>query len=342
MTAASVDIGRGREAPFGLLLGGLGFAVLVLAAVSVLVGRAGTPLSPGLITLAASDPATAWVIFSEIRLPRALLGAFVGASLGLAGAVLQGLLRNPLAEPGLIGASSGAALAAVVVLYFGLAAALPVALPLAGMAGALAAVGVLFVLAGREAGTLTLILAGVAINSLAGALTALALNLAPSPYAGYEIMFWLMGSLADRSFEHVWLMLPMTLAGWVLLLSVARPVDALALGAETARSLGFDLRLVNLRALVGTALCVGAAVAVSGVVGFVGLVVPHLLRPFVDYRPGRLLPVSMLGGAALLLAADIVVRSIAPGPELRLGVVTAFVGAPFFLWLLVSGRRSSL
>jgi len=238
MTAASVDIVRGREVPFGLLLGGLGFAVLVLAAVSVLVGRAGTPLSPGLITLAGSDPATAWVIFSEIRLPRALLGAFVGASLGLAGAVLQGLLRNPLAEPGLIGASSGAALAAVVVLYFGLAAALPVALPLAGMAGALAAVSVLFVLAGREAGTLTLILAGVAINSLAGALTALALNLAPNPYSLADMVNWMLGSVDNRSWLDLGLAAPGWVAGACCLLPAAAGLRALSLGEETAASLG--------------------------------------------------------------------------------------------------------
>lgn len=343
MTATSLGISVTRDPlPYWLLLSGLGVAALVLAAASVLVGPAGAPLSRSLFDLVRTDPAVATLIVTEIRLPRALLAAFVGASLGLAGAVLQGLLRNPLAEPGLVGASSGAALAAVIVLYFGLSATMPMALPLAGMLGGLLAVGVLFGLAGGSAGTLTLILAGVAINSLAGALTSLALNLAPSPYAGYEVLFWLMGSLADRSFEHVRLMLPMTVVGWLLLLSVARPLDALALGEDTARSLGFELKLVNLRALLGTALCVGAAVAVSGVIGFVGLVVPHLVRPLVGYRPGRLLPASMLGGAVLLLVADIAVRIVSPGQELKLGVVTAFVGAPFFLWLLLSNRRQGL
>jgi iron complex transport system permease protein len=314
---------------------GAGLALLLaLATVSLLVGPGG-----GLIGLADDDPQTAALIVREIRLPRTLLAALAGATLGLSGAALQGLLRNPLAEPGLIGASSSAALGAVVVLYFGLSSAFPLALPLAGMAGALASVAVLYLLAGRETGTMTLILAGIAVNSFATALTALALNLAPNPYAVYEIVFWLLGSVADRDLAGLGLAAPPALVGCVLLLGARRGLDALSLGEDAARSLGVAMRGLVARVVIGTALAVGAVVSVTGVIGFVGLVVPHLLRPLLGHRPGALLPASALGGAVLLLAADIAVRLPSGGPELRLGVVTALVGAPFFLWLLLQARR---
>ncbi|TVR99069.1 MAG: iron ABC transporter permease [Rhodospirillales bacterium] len=281
------------------------------------------------------------IIVWELRVPRTLLAAMIGASLGLAGAVLQGLLRNPLAEPGLIGVSASAALGAVIAFYTGFAAAFPLGLPLGGMVGAGLAVALLMILAGRQGSTLTLILAGVAVNSFAGALTALALNLSPNPYAAAEIIFWMMGSLADRSFQHLGVAAALTIPGWLLLISVARSLDALSLGEDAATSLGFDLQAVRWRAVLGTALAVGAAVSVSGVIGFVGLVVPHLLRPLVGYQPARLLPVSALGGAVLLVATDIFVRMLAPGPELKIGVVTALIGAPFFLILLLRLRATS-
>jgi len=274
------------------------------------------------------------MILVELRLPRALLGALVGASLGLAGAALQGLMRNPLAEPGIIGVSGTAALGAVMVFYFGLAGSMSLALPLGGIAGALVATFLLYVLAGRGAGTMTLILAGVAINSFAGALTALALNLSPNPYAALEIVFWLLGSLADRSLAHVALVLPPMLVGWALLLASARALDALTLGEDTAHSLGVDLRRLRWQLVGGAGLSVGSAVAVTGAIGFVGFVVPHLLRPLTGYRPGRLLLASALGGAALTLAADIAVRLIPTRPELKLGVVTAIIGAPFLFSLI--------
>jgi iron complex transport system permease protein len=228
-----------------------------------------------------------------------------------------------------------------VVLYFGLSSAFPLALPLGGMVGALASVAVLYLLAGRETGTMTLILAGIAVNSFTTALTALALNLAPNPYAAYEIVFWLLGSVADRDLAGLGLAAPPALVGCVLLLGAMRGLDALSLGEDTARSLGVAMGGLVARVVVGTALSVGAVVAVTGVIGFVGLVVPHLLRPFLGHRPGALLPASALGGAVLLLAADIAVRLPSGGPELRLGVVTALVGAPFFLWLLFQARRRS-
>jgi iron complex transport system permease protein len=312
-------------------------ALILAAGASLTIGRGG---SLALFDLFASDPASAAVILWQLRLPRLLLGILVGASLGLSGAVLQGLLRNPLAEPSLLGTSSGAALGAVIVFYFGLGGVF--ALPLGGMAGALAALALIYGLAGRRPDTLTIILAGIAINAFAGALTSLALNLAPNPYAALEIVFWLLGSLADRGFDQIWLALPPILVGWVLLASSARALDALTLGEDTAHSLGFSPAWVNARAIIGTALAVGAAVAVTGVIGFVGLVVPHLLRPLVGYRPGRLLLPSALGGAALLTAADCLARGLAYGPELQLGVVTAILGAPFFLYLLTRQRSGSL
>lgn len=279
------------------------------------------------------------VIVRDIRLPRALLGVLVGASLGLAGASLQGLLKNPLAEPGVLGVTGGAVLGAVLCFYFGWASAFSLALPLGGMAGALIAVAFLFLMAGRSAGITTLVLAGVAVNTFAFALTSLALNLARSPYATLEIIFWQLGSLADRSMQHVLLVLPLIAAGWILLGVNGRALNALSLGEETAQSLGVSLRAVRMRILWGTAFCVGAATAVSGSIGFVGLVVPHLLRPWVGHEPGRLLVPSALGGAVMLLAADIAVRLVPGGTELKLGVLTSLVGAPFFLALILALRR---
>ncbi|MBB3066044.1 FecCD family ABC transporter permease [Limibacillus halophilus] len=280
------------------------------------------------------------IILGELRLPRTLLALLVGGSLGLAGAALQGYLRNPLAEPGIIGVSAAASLGAVLAFYFGLAGQLAALLPVAGILGAGAAVLLVQLLAGRQAGSVTLILAGVAVSAFASALTSLALNLAPSPFAALEIVFWLLGSLADRSFPQLWLVLPFILVGWLLLLSTGRSLDALTLGEDAAASLGVDVARLRWRLVGGTALAVGAATAVAGAIGFVGLVVPHLLRPFVGQRPSRLLPASLLGGGLLLLAADLVVRLFSNGQELKLGVVTALIGAPFFLWLVLRQRRA--
>ncbi|MCC7412842.1 MAG: iron ABC transporter permease [Gammaproteobacteria bacterium] len=300
------------------------------------------PLSPRVLwTSAGSDEAAiARILIEQVRLPRAILALTIGASLGIAGAALQGLLRNPLAEPGLLGVSGCAALGAVIAYYSGWSVLVPMALPIAGMLGATLAALAVVLLAGRDAGVLTLILAGVAVNSLAGALTALALNLSPNPFAAYEIVVWMLGSVADRSFEHVAIAMPFMLAGWLVLLLTGRALDVLSLGEDGARSLGVDVAQVRNRVTIGVALCVGAAVSVSGVIGFVGLVVPHLLRPLVGPRPARLLPASAVGGAALTLAADVLVRLGSGGAELKLGVVTALVGAPFFFWLVVRSRNA--
>ncbi len=279
------------------------------------------------------------LILWEIRLPRAILAAVIGAGLGLAGAAMQGFLRNPLAEPGVLGVSGMAALGAVLTIHLGLAAAVPFALPVAALTGAMLGVGLILLLAGPRSGSVTLILAGVAISALAGAMTALVLNLAPNPWAVSEIVFWMMGSLADRSWVHVTLAVPFIVAGSVVLLTQGRALDALTLGEDAAQSLGVRLPRLRLALVLGTAAVVGAGVAVAGAIGFIGLVVPHLLRPLVAARPGALLPLAGLGGAALLLTADVAVRVVLPSGDLKLGVLTALVGAPLFLRLIWQMRR---
>jgi iron complex transport system permease protein len=329
------------ELRYGRLVAALAALTLVAALISLMVGYARLDVPAALADALAGRTSVAVVVLEQIRLPRAALGLMVGFSLGLAGAALQGLLRNPLADPGVIGVSGGAAFGAVVVFYSGLAGVFALAMPLGGVAGAIVAALLLYALVGRGAGTMTLILAGVTGNSFAGALTALALNLSPNPYAAYEIMFWLMGSLADRSLPQLWLALPLTIAGWALLFASAPALDALTLGEDTAASLGFDLGRLRTQLVTGAALAVGAAVAVSGAIGFVGLVAPHLLRPFVGHRPGRLLLVSGLGGAIVLLVADVVVRLIPVHPELKLGVATALIGAPLLYGLIDRMRKEA-
>lgn len=322
----------------------LGLVVLALFVCSLLVGPTTISLAEAVSALSGRASEEYRLILREIRLPRAFLGAMVGASLGLAGAVLQGLLRNPLAEPGLIGVSASASLGAAIAIYTGLSAMLPLALPVLALVGGFLASWFLLTLAGnlgsgRGAG-LVLILAGIAVTSLASSLTSLVLNYAPNPFAALEIVFWILGSLADRSLLHVEIAAPFMIAGWVMLALLARPLDLLTLGEDTAQSLGVNVARTRTLAILGAASAVGAATAVSGAIGFVGLIVPHLLRPLVGARPGRLLLASALGGAALLLTADIMVRLVAPERDLKLGVVTALVGAPFFLWLLARTRRS--
>lgn len=315
-------------------------AVLFLA--SLLTGPAGLGMMESLRALALGGDGPLPIVMREIRLPRALLGLAVGAGLGLTGAALQGYLRNPLAEPGLIGISGMAALGAVLAIQTGLSLLAVLALPLAALAGAALGAGLLVALAGPRGGSVTLILAGVAISSLAGAGTALVLNLSPNPYAANEIVFWLMGSLADRSMLHVWLALPPMLLGAAVILSTRHALDALTLGEAAAQAMGVSAPALRWRLVAGTALIVGPATAVAGAIGFVGLVVPHVLRPLVGARPSVLLPASALGGAALLLASDIAVRLVVPDRDLKLGVLTAIVGAPLFLhliWKTRSGGR---
>ena len=316
------------------LFSALAALVLLLFAASLLVGPAGIGLRESVLALIRGEGDAVVLVMRDIRLPRALLGLMVGAVLGLSGAAMQGYLRNPLAEPGLIGVSSSAALGAVLALQTGIAAAFPLALPLAALAGSGVAVVLILLLAGPRGGAMALILAGIAISALAGAATSLVLNLSPNPFAAMEIVFWMMGSLADRSMTHVTLAAPFMAAGALALLTMGRGLDALTLGEDAAASLGVSLTRLRWQIVLGTALAVGAAVAVAGTVGFVGLVVPHLLRPLTGARPSRLLPASALGGAAVVLAADVAVRLIAPDQDLKLGVLTALIGAPFFLHLI--------
>jgi iron complex transport system permease protein len=315
--------------------------VLVVFAALASLALGAVPLSLARIVAALAgrgDPIAATIVV-DLRLPRAVVGLLVGAMLGLAGAVLQGYLRNPLAEPSVLGASNSAALGAVAAIYFGLAEDHVVVLPLLAIGFGLASLGLLFGLAGRSESPLTLILAGIAVSTLAGAGISLALNLSPNPFAAMEIMTWLLGSIENRSIAHVWIALPCIVVGGALLLADGRTLDALALGEDGARSLGFDLGRTRLRLLFGIAIGVGGAVAVSGAIGFVGLIVPHLLRPLTDRSPSALLLPSMLGGAALLTLADVAVRLIPSTSELKLGVVTALLGVPVFLVHLLRERR---
>ncbi|EIM76868.1 transport system permease [Nitratireductor aquibiodomus RA22] len=320
----------------------LALLALALFVVSLLVGPAELGLGNSITGLFAGGGEAAAIIMREIRLPRALLGLAIGISLGLSGAVLQGFLRNPLAEPGVIGVSSMAALGAVVVFYSGLAGSSLYALPAGALIGALLAVLILLAIAARQGSTLTLILAGVALSSLAAALTSLVLNLSPNPFAAYEIIFWLLGSLKDRSMEHVALALPLMACGWLLIALSTRAIDALSLGEEAASSLGIHMGRARFLIVAGVALSVGAATAVAGTIGFIGLVVPHIIRPLTSRLPSSLLLPAGLGGAALLLAADIAARIVLPAGELNVGVLTALIGAPFFLWLVVRARREML
>lgn len=319
-----------------LSLAGLAAAALA----SLLAGR--VPLDPAAVARALVHPdgSMASLVVLEVRAPRTVLAMLVGAALGLSGAALQGLTRNPLAEPGLLGVSGGAALGAVIAIYFGLGGAFALATPLLAVAGALVAAGAAFAIA-RGGGTLTLILAGAAVSSLASAGVALALNFAPSLFAVYEITQWLLGSLSDRSWAHVALAAPFILVGGGLLALTARALDALSLGEAQAESLGVDLPRVRVLALAGTALAVGAATAVVGAVGFVGLVAPHLVRPFVGAQPSRILAPAAIVGAALLLVADVLTRVVPSSSELKLGVVTALIGAPVFIRLVLRLPRTA-
>lgn len=313
--------------------------VLAAFVLSVGIGSASIPPARALAALAGNGDPVERAILIELRLPRAILGLVVGAILGLSGAALQGYLRNPLAEPSVLGASNGAALGAVIAIYFGIATQHDIALPALAILGALVALGALLLLSRRSDSALTLILAGIAISTLTVAGTSLALNLSPNPFAAMEIMTWLLGSLEDRSFRHVALALPCVAAGALLLAGQGRALDALTLGEDGAAALGIDLPRTRLRLLLGVAIGVGGAVAVSGAIGFIGLIVPHLIRPLTDRTPSAILWPSALAGAALLTLADVAVRVIPTTNELKLGVVTAFLGVPVFLVHLMRERR---
>jgi len=315
-----------------------GLVLLLLLALAVAV-----PLSllAGRVWIDPFDPQTrnAALIVLQLRLPRAALALVLGAGLGTAGAAMQGFLRNPLADPGLFGIAPGAALGAVLSFWTGYAASAYL-LPVFALIGAGGAMALLALIAGRDGGVALFTLAGLMIASLAGALMSLAISLAPTPFAMSEIVTWLMGALADRSWREVWIATPLTLAGIAVLLAAGRSLDALTLGEAAARSLGLDPRRLQVLMIAGIGLTVGASVAVAGIIGFVGLIVPHLVRPLTDRRPSSLLVPSALAGALLLLVADCLCRVLPlAGAELRLGIALSLIGAPFFLHLLLRMRR---
>ena len=310
-------------------------AALVL---SLLLGS--VPLPPGRLAAAlalqgsAGDELVVW----QIRLPRALAAALVGGALGMSGAALQGLLRNPLAEPGVLGVSASAALFATFVLSFGLAGVAPLILPLAAVVGALLATMLVAAAAIRTRSVVTLILIGVGLSSFSGALMALLMNLAPNPFALADMVNWMLGTVANRSLVDIGFALPFLGLGAAILLATRRGLAALALGEETAAGLGLDLARQRLAVILGAGLATGAAVALAGAIGFVGIVAPHLVRPFLRYDPARLLVPSALLGALALVLADIGVRLIPTDAELKLGVVAALLGAPIFIWIAARRR----
>jgi iron complex transport system permease protein len=312
--------------------------VIVLAIVSLMVGPAGLSPQAALAALFSGD-GPAGIIVRDIRVPRTLLAVTIGATLGLSGAALQGLLRNPLAEPALFGAPQSAAAAASFVIAFAFVPATSLAAPVAGIVGALVSVGGLVLIAGRRASLTVILLAGLALASFAGAVTALILNLAPNPFIALEVAFWLLGSLEDRSSDHLFIAAPFLVASWIVLALTARAYRALTLGEDAAASLGVDVVRTRLLVVAGVALGVGASVAVAGSIGFVGLVAPHLVRRSVGSDPTRVMLPAALTGAALLLAADIAVRVVPSAIELKVGVVTALIGVPVFLSMIFVERR---
>jgi len=277
-------------------------------------------------------------ILMELRLPRGILALIVGAGLGGAGAAMQGYLRNPLADPGLFGIAPAAAFGAVMALFLGLAA-IPFALPAFALVGAGGAMALLALIAGRTGGIALFTLAGLMIASLAGTLTSLAISLSPNPFATSEIVTWLMGALTDRSWSDVWIAAPLTLLGLAVLRRTGPALDALTLGEQAALSLGVEAKRLQWWIVFGIGLVVGAGVAVAGIIGFVGLMVPHIVRPFTDRRPSHLVLPSALAGALLVLVADTVCRVLPLASELRLGIALSLLGAPFFLALLLRLRK---
>jgi iron complex transport system permease protein len=319
----------------------LALASVCLLALSGLVGTAPLSLETSLAALVGQGDAAARTILWEIRLPRAAAAFGVGATLGLAGAALQGLLQNPLAEPGVLGVSAFAALGAVVAIFFGLAGYSGLIVPLAAILGAGLATFVLVVATLRGANSVTLLLIGIGLSSFAGALISLAMNLAPNPYSLSDLVNWMMGSVANRSWADIMLAAPAWAIGTALVMMAAPGLRALSLGEETAASLGADIRRTRMLVIGGTSVLAGASVATAGAIGFVGIVAPHIVRPFVRHDPQKLLVPSALLAGVILLAADILVRILPVQQELKLGVAAALLGGPVFIWIAARLGRAS-
>ena len=310
----------------------LSLASLLAVLASLFVGASGLSPTAVISAFLPDAPEPTRIIVRDIRLPRALLAAVVGAGLGASGAALQGFTRNPLAGPGILGFSAMAALGAVLALYFGLREWVPLASLLSTAAGA----SLVLLLVGRRQGVATLVLAGVGVGALATAATGLVMNFAPNPWALSEIAYWLMGSLANADTSSVGVAAGLTALGLLALISIGPDLRTLTLGEDTARTLGVSVRRVQILLVAGTALCVGSGVAVAGAIGFVGLFVPHLVRWSVTADPARLVPLSAIAGAGVLALADLAAKGLSgPGTQLYLGILTSLVGVPVFLWLAV-------
>jgi iron complex transport system permease protein len=314
--------------------------LIILSFFSLFIGTVAFSPSDVFLALIGQADDTTTIIINELRLPRVLLGALAGATLGLSGASLQGMLRNPLADPGIIGVSASAGLGAVMAIYFGLSEIFPAAIQLMAIAGALVATFILVIVAARESSVLTLILAGIGISSLATAAISLVMNFAPNPMTLQDMVMWMLGSLENRTSADISLSLPFIIIGWVLHIGISHGLDASSLGDDAARSLGIDTKKMQLKIILGGAISVGAVVAVCGTIGFVGLIVPHIIRRIIGYRPSQLLIPSALMGAILLISADLLTRIPMGHGQLRLGVVTAIIGAPAFLYIIYKTRRA--
>ncbi len=326
-----------RDLPllFGLMIG-----IALALTGAVMFGSTPLPIDRAMAGLIGAGDLGDRIVIQQIRLPRAISALTTGIALGIAGAAMQGLLRNPLADPGVLGVSAGASLAATTVIYFGVAASWAWAVPVAAIAGALCVTALLAGLAMRSGlSAVTLILAGVGLSSLAGALMSLLMNLAPNPFSLSDLVNWMLGTVANRSFDDLGLAGPFVAIGVSLLWLYRRGLTALTLGEEAASAIGLDITRARLAIIVGTGLVVGGAVSLAGAVGFVGLVAPHLVRPFVGHDPARtLLPAALLGGL-ILMSADIVVRILPTSSELKLGVVAALIGAPLFILIILRRGR---
>jgi len=317
----------------------LALLLLLAGALALIIGPDG--VSPHLIAdwLRGSDPAAA-IIIADIRLPRVLAAAAVGGALGICGAALQALTRNPLAEPGILGVSAAATLGATATLYFGLAALSPWILPLGAIAAAAIVTALLAAVAVRTQGMASLILTGVGLSSLAGALMALILNFAPNPFSLSDLVNWTLGSVANRSLSDLAISAPLMLLGALLLLSQRANLSLLSIGEAAASTHGLDGNRTRLFVIAGTGIATGASVALAGAVGFVGIVAPHLVRPWTGHDPGRALLPSAWLGALLLVLADLFVRLLPTDNELRLGVVAALAGAPIFMAIVLRRGRT--
>ncbi|MFW5925260.1 MAG: FecCD family ABC transporter permease [Myxococcota bacterium] len=323
----------------------LGMIVIATAVgtVDLPLGRTARILASALVPgLHAGDPVWHRAVLLDVRLPRVLLAAVAGGGLGIAGAVMQGLFRNPMADPAVVGVSGGSAFGAVTALYLVPPAASVFVVPAAAFAGGLGCALLVYALATARARTdvLTLLLAGIAVGSIANALTSFVLSLAVADWeVGKEMLVWIMGSLEGRTWQHVAMVTPLVLGGAVWLGVYTRDLNALLTGEESALSMGVDVPRVKRDLIVVASLVTAATVAVMGIVAFVGLMVPHMVRLVVGPDHRRVLPLSFLAGAVFLMGADLLTR-VLPTADLRLGVVTALAGGPFFLYLLLRHRRA--